>query len=167
MHIKQQFVCWVFCPNFPKFVFRRRWGHLKAFKLLWRSMLRFHFSFYSYFSANQIKLSPSQSLFSPSPNLCCSRHPSGGKQAFGLTRCTQRRLIGMSQLFPAASPFRGSAHSVRGFFFSSPLFFFSPSTSRYFVGLWISSDLRAITLGSVTRQSAALPRLLVGDVSSR
>lgn len=65
MHIKQQFVCWVFCPNFPKFVFRRRWGHLKAFKLLWRSMLRFHFSFYSYFSANQIELSPSQSLFSP------------------------------------------------------------------------------------------------------
>lgn len=128
MHIKQQFDCWVFCPNFPKFAFRRRWGHMKAFKWLWRSMLRFHFSFYSHFSANQIKLSPSQSLFSPTlQTFAVLVIPRGCKQAFGLTRCTQRRLIGMSQLFPAASPFRGSAHSVQGFFFFSfPLPFFFP-----------------------------------------
>lgn len=64
----------------------------------------------------------------------------------------------MSQLFVPASPIQR---------LSTQCAFFSPSTTRYFVGLWISSDLRAITLESVTRRSSALSRLLPGDVSSR
>lgn len=112
----------------------------------------------SYFSVNQIKLSPSQSLFLPlfqtfavlvipwGVNRLLASHVvhSGGS------------LVCLSCLHQPF-PFGGSAHSVH----------FFPSNTRYFVGLWISSDLRAITLGSVTRQSSALLRLLVGDVSSR
>lgn len=96
----------------------------------------------SYFSVNQIKLLPFQSLFFPSfSNFAVLVIPRGVNRLLASHVVHSGGSLVCLSCLHQPPPFGGSAHSVH----------FFPSTTRYFVGLWISSDLRAITLGSITR----------------
>lgn len=156
VHLKRQFVCWIFFSNFLFKNFGLSKGFLNCFGTPSCSYIS-HFDL-SYFSVNQIKFSPfPESFFAPFQTFAVLVIPRGVNRLLA-SHVVHRggSLVCLSCLYQPP-PFRSSAHSVH----------FFPSTTRYFVGFWISSDLRAITLESVTRQSCALPRLLVGDVSSR